>query len=132
LETITEPFLNRPELKKEPNLMRFYQTKQCVKKVQRREGDYVKNPFMRAGIENLSAYFAVLCKTNTLFVCKMKHNLRVVCIYTNCAMREKQNTNLILACITAKCENVFINYLLHTISNEMHKINTITKNGGVF
>lgn len=112
--------------------MRFCQKKESVKKVQRREGDYVKNPFMRAGIENLSAYFAVLVKTNEQFVCKTKRNMGLSTKSGECAAIKNQNTNLILACITAKPVNFFINYYSHIIIVEVNKNNMINKNGGVF
>lgn len=112
--------------------MRFCQKKESVKKVQRREGDYVKNPFMRAGIENLSAYFAVLIKTNAQFVCKTKRNMRLSSKSGKCAASKNQNTNLILACITCKPANFFINYYSHIIIVEVNKNNMINKNGGVF
>ena len=107
--------------------MRFYQKKESVKKVQRREGDYVKNPFMRAGIENLSAYFAFLVKTNAYFVCKKKRNMRLLAKSGKCAASKNQNTNLILACIACKPANFFINYYSHIIIVEVNKNNMINK-----
>lgn len=112
--------------------MRFYQKKESVKKVQRREGDHVKNSFMRAGIENLSAYFAILVKTNAQFVCKTKRNMRLSTKSGKCAPIKNQKTNLILACIACKPANFFINYYSHISIVEVNKNNIINKNGGVF